>query len=132
MNPLGTASSLVGIISVAISIQDVLFDKSFIVNRHTNFIKNDLPTLIAFLNDVKNSFLNSREQLPAAAESSMRSCEYYLENLESVFQAAFGPQMDQRMKVHHRIRIHFGHDRIQDSYRSFRDSVLMLKDVCQL
>jgi hypothetical protein len=131
MDPLSMMSTMVGMISLARELEEVLFSETFI-SRHTNFVKNDIPTLIAFLNDIKNSFLNCRDQPPAAAESSVRSCEYYLEHLKSEIHPWFGPHPDRRMKVHQRWRIHLGHDRIHNSYRSFKESVLLLKDVCRL
>jgi hypothetical protein len=67
MDAVGFTASVIGVISAAKSIQKILFER--ISDDHRlDFVADDLPTLIAFLDDIKTSFLNSREQLPAAAE----------------------------------------------------------------
>jgi hypothetical protein len=133
MDGLGFASSVVGVISVAISIQKALFNPSLLlIKRHPDFVKNDLPTLIAFLHDIKNSFLNSREAPPAAAEASMLSCKFYSDQLNRELHKWYGPDLDRKLTVSRRVRIQLGQDTMENAYRSFRHSVLLLKDVCLL
>lgn len=133
MDGISFASSVVGVISLAISIQKDLFDQSLLlIKRHPDFVKNDLPTLIAFLHDIKNSFLNSREAPPAAAEASMRSCKFYLEQLDRELHKLYGPDLGRKLTVSQRVRIQLRQRTLEDAYRSFRHSVLLLKDVCLL
>jgi hypothetical protein len=133
MAELGFASSVVGVISLAISIQQALLDQSLlVVKRHPDFVTNDIPTLIGFLHDINNSFLNSKEAPPAAAEASMRSCKFYLEHLDRELHKLYGSDLDRKLTVSQRVRIQLGQKTVENAYRSFRHSVLLLKDVCLL
>lgn len=133
MDPLGFTASWVEVISrTAEIVRNAYFDQSALIERHENFIGNDLTTLVAFMNDVKNSFLNSKERPPIAAESSMRSCSYYLDQLENELHRVYGPNLNQKMNGLRRVRVQLGFDGVADAYRSLRDSVLLLKDLCLL
>ncbi|KAF5875424.1 uncharacterized protein Bfra_003878oa [Botrytis fragariae] len=130
---LGFASSMIGIIDLAMKIQTALYDAALLnrmAKRHPDFVINDLPVLIAFLQDIKNSFLNSKEPLPAAAEASMRSCESYMIQLKEELHKLYGPGLDGKLTVSRRLRISSRQKTLGNGYRSFRQSVLLLKDVC--
>ncbi|KAF7870111.1 uncharacterized protein EAF02_009301 [Botrytis sinoallii] len=124
---LSFASSMLGIINLATTIQ-----KGFLLNgkKYPDFVINDLPVLIAFLWDIKNSFLNSKEPLPAAAEASMSSCESYMVRLDKELHKLYGPRLDGKLTVFRRLRISSRQKTLGNEYRSFRQSVLLLKDVC--
>jgi hypothetical protein len=132
MDPLGFTSSVIGVISAAITVQKILFER--ISDDHRlDFVANDLPTLIAFLDDIKTSFLNSREQPPAAAEFALNSCTRYMDQLHHKMNKLHGNKLDRRTNRHQQwARIQFGYRGVGKLYRSFRDAVLLLKDICLL
>jgi hypothetical protein len=131
MDTLSFTSSLIGVISLAISIQRALLYR-ISDERPLEFVANDLPTLIAFLEDAKNSFLNSREQPPTAAVSALSSCMHYMDQLHHKLHKVYGSNFDRKMNGQQWARIQLGHKGIEKSYRSFRDAVLLLKDICLL
>jgi hypothetical protein len=84
------------------------------------------------MNDVKNSFLNSKERPPIAAENSMRSCSYYLDQLENELHRVYGPNLNKKMNGIQRVRVQLGFDGVENAYRSLKSSVLLMKDLCLL
>ncbi|CCD56990.1 hypothetical protein BofuT4_P142520.1 [Botrytis cinerea T4] len=81
MDALRLVSSIIAITDLAMKITTAFYNEitlDTVAKGHPDFVINEFPTLIAFLQDIKNSFLNSREPPPAAAEASMRSCESHM------------------------------------------------------
>jgi hypothetical protein len=134
MDGLSFASSVLAVIDVAVSIQVAIFNQYSLqlIKRHPDFVQNDLPILTAFLHHIKNTFLNSKGAAPAAAEASMSSCRFYSDQLNRELHKLYGPDLNRKLTVTQRVRIQLGQRSMEDAYRSFRHSVLLLKDVCLL
>ncbi|KAM0163112.1 hypothetical protein ACHAQE_002662 [Botrytis cinerea] len=133
MDALRLVSSIIAITDLAMKITTAFYNEitlDTVAKGHPDFVINEFPTLIAFLQDIKNSFLNSREPPPAAAEASMRSCESHMIRLVDELHKLYGPGLDRKLTLSRRLRISSRQKILNNEYRSFRQSVLLFKDVC--
>ena len=66
MEALGLVSSIIAITDLATKITTAFYNEitlDTVAKGHPDSLINEFPTLIAFLQDIKNSFLNSREPI---------------------------------------------------------------------
>ena len=92
--------------------------------------KGEFRTLTSFLADIKNTFLNAREEPPATAQYALYNCHTSLKAIEKALPRNYGRDLkaDKWRKQMYRDRVKL----MENKYSSFRDSVHILKDVCSL
>ena len=127
MDSLSFASSIVGIISTA---QKATAYIAGLKNKQAGLIfEGELCILTSFLTDIKNTFLNTREEPPSTAQYALHNCDTSLKALEKVLVNNYRRDSEAKWKDQWLLR---RSKQTKNESNSFRDSVLMLKDIYSL
>lgn len=121
--PLGLAASAIGLISLA---EKIIDDSArFVKLEKIIFMLQDkLPIILGFLADIKNTFLNAREGPPRTAKLAIDVCFIRLEGVERDLERS-RPNSGYKSLLRQR-------PKAKRLYLEFRESVMLLKDICTL
>lgn len=127
MDPLSFASLTIEVVGLAKTI--VQYGSLFEHVDEVLMVYEELPILIGFLSDIKNTFLNAREEPPHAAKLALDVCYKRLGSVETEIHRSGGLSLNGKKSYRWMVR---PWRKTKKAYIGFKESAMLLKDICTL